>query len=357
MTLDDRIQSELAEGQGSESGRFTMTLEAMVARMQLQGTGESWWMARLIQAAVASGCACLDIRKAGRLDFETRDAWSAELIYAALTHPERPVERWLEHLRRGLWVCGWQEHRAWKFHLPGRELCLQDGQLTLQNCSGQATSLHVLTQIDQFSLVAAHPSPIAVHFHSKRIKGIDEIRPQLLTRSQPGVHPSLTVAPGGDHLLHWVEDGVILESQPIWPGLAQVRVKVWGYADAAGLPRDASGYRLIQGPEFKQRCLEAQKELARQLQDLQPPAPQVGKVSRMAPMTWGARAAGVTWVTGWLLGDPGLGTLMSCFAGAMGMVFGSIQVDTEAVQGTVPEEDRVELLKLKDSLARWYYDH
>ena len=41
----------------------------------------------------------------------------------------------------------------------------------------------------------------------------------------------------------------------------------------------------------------------------------------------------------------------------MGMVFGSIQVDTEAVQGTVPEEDRVELLKLKDSLARWYYDH
>ncbi len=300
MGLDDLIQNELAEGEAPESGHFTISLEAMLARMQMQGTGEGWWLSRLVQSAVAAGCLRLEIRPAGILVFETRSPWSAEEIYQGLTHPERRFEPWLEHLRRGLWVCGWQHRLAWQFRVPGRELRFQDGQLRLEEYSGHETCLSIHTHLDESNLrAAAHPCPIQLYWNSTPIDGIDTIRPDLLARSQPEVELKLTVSCAGNHLLHWVEDGLILQTEPLWPELLPTQLKVWGYADAAGLPRDASGYGLIQGPAFKQRSLEIQKALARQLQDLQPLAPQPRRTSRLAPLVWGARSAGATWGAGW----------------------------------------------------------
>lgn len=346
MEIDDRILSEKAEAQSSEPGQFTISLEAMLSRLgKFQGTGPSWWLARFVQAAVAAGCVRLKVQRSGRLTFESCKLWSATQVYEALTHPEQPVDRWLEHLRRGLWACGWQSKLSWELRLDGEEIAFHQGQLSRKPRPTQIPALHVHTSLDRLALSAlAHPCPMEVLWESSPIPSISTIRKDTLACNQTWQSPQVAVANGGPHLLHWVEDGVILESQPFGPHADGW--SVWGYSDAGSLPRDASGYGLVKGPEFEQRSEQVQRELVRQVRELQAPPRSTRKLN---PMLLALQVGGATLGAGWLLGDPGLGTLIAFFTGSIAGVAGLAGQDA-------PDSNQptTELLRLKDSLNAWH---
>lgn len=360
MDLNERIHQELEEAQPADSGQFTISLRDMLSKLaKFQGQGQPWWMARFVQAAVSAECKSLRVKASGLLEFETGPAWQSQAVYEGLLHPERPVEKWLEHLRRGLWACGWQDQLQFELRFAGEDRAIQvkDGQPELVPLRCRETSLQVQTRLDRAPLQAlAHPCPLPLFWGSELIPGVHSIRPETIAvgaDQHSGVQ--LSVARGGPHLLHWVEDGVILESETIWPEGSQSGLFLWGYLDAKGLPRDASGYGLVQGCERNERLRQGLSSLLKQGANLRCRQGRSAAGGTQNPFILGFKVGLGTLGIGWLFGDPGLGTLAACFTSFLaGLV-------RHEANGFTPEspstEERVALLKFQDSLQKWHREN
>ena len=396
MELEDFIQQHVQAGQFTDHGVFTVSLEKMLEKLaQYQGRDKFWWLPRVIQAAVAARAGSVHLKRLRDFHFQPEETWTLDGVHSALLDPQLVVSRSLEHLRRALWSASWQQGLPFELRLKGDSQALVGlkGLLTRRPSDGLDTCLTIGFGEDQLGgprsdrlKTCAHccPLPLLAPLEIGVIGRIDALelgrRAPVALGFLPGTLPQLQIptATGtqgeqfyqlrlpadqpplyavgfsldgqGDNTLHWVDDGVVVDCEPIFPARNQ-GLRVWAYASAEGLARDASGYRLIQSLEREQRLQQVLQILVEGLVQLPPPE-RLWKASWLGPNQASAAVMGLTWLGGWLCGDPIMGFLASGFTGTATRFMAQLdQTETGARERC--NQDARDLESLKSELRQW----
>ena len=360
-------------------------LEKLSAFQEKESEG---WLARIIQAAVASRCSQLRIEDLQCFRFEPKPSWTVEEVEKALLDPALQVSRSLEHLRRGLWAAAWSGERGFELDLRNQAQGLQclQGKLTRRPSRSETTVLKLgpLENSDtgywrEHLVRYSHCSPIpirgpkweeldALEACSEEVIAVGGtangdlprlVVPRSTARGKPlncyfEPEPAVlwVLAKKEKACLFWLDDGVIVDRDELWNLNGAGELGVRAYASADGLPRDLSGYSLVEGEERARRRGLVLRCLAPHLMRLQPLV-YSRSVEPVPPAACALATAGLTGALGWLLGDPALGVLVSLFTGGLAAALASTS-GSQAASAIEPEWQRnqQELDKLKSALRK-----
>jgi hypothetical protein len=397
MELEHFIEQQVGGGQFTSQSVFTVSLEKMLEKLrEYQGNSKLWWLPRIIQAAVAARSGSITLKRLRDFYFQPEETWTLAIVQAALLDPQLSVTRSLEHLRRAIWAASWQQGLPFELSLKGCNQALvgMKGRLALRPSDGSTTCLSIEFPEDEFAgcrreylKKCAHccPIPLVAPIESGIIGRMDALE---LGRSAPVAigflpgdlpklqRPGATGTQGeqfyqlrpaadqaqlyavgfsleaqGSDTLHWVDDGVIVDSEPIFQTRQQAGLRVWAYASAEGLGRDASGYRLIQGEQRQQRLHQALRILADGLLGLQL-SPILWQPPWLGPGPGAAAVMGLTMLGAWLHGDLAAGAVLACFAGTATRLLGDGDQTATGARDRC-KMDQANLQTLQRDLGLW----
>lgn len=308
-SLLDYLESQVRAGVRSSGGRFTVRELQDVQLPFLRLPHPDWWSLKVIQGLVALGARRI------RVDCGLRatDFHAAGCLPGLISQLERALSLdsscaspAIEHLRLALLELA-TRGRAFRLREAGQPEGLQqaEGRLRGWRC-GPGSELHLRVQHAStgeprrrrifFWQAPARREAVLSQLHSRAffcpvpltVNGSRMAPPGVTSRlafgicsSQRGLLQVPWVRPGAGvsaacwirqgrfspSLLHWIQDGVVVDSHPLQvaPGICQCTL----FAPADGLPGGPAGLQLTRGPSYQQRFQEVMRDLLPVLENLQ----------------------------------------------------------------------------------------
>jgi hypothetical protein len=121
--LERLLKDQLAGADLDSSGRFTLAREKALEKLsQFQLAEPTWWVLKIVQAAVASKATELVVRQTStdtEFFFTPGEPWSVDQVEDALFDPEVSSSPGLDHFKRGLWSATLNQGRPFQLQIAG----------------------------------------------------------------------------------------------------------------------------------------------------------------------------------------------------------------------------------------------
>jgi hypothetical protein len=301
--MDSFIHSEVGQTSLDSHGHFTLNTRQAIEKMVLfQLPDPNYWALKLVQAAVASGASQISFSpgvRTTRVAFVPSEAWPVEVMEADLFNPAPSPTAALFHFKQSIWSAAFSQNTDFELKLPGSPWVLfyENDQLRREKRSPAAELRLTLQQapdeqLGNLLLERACSAPIKVLFDHDPIQNLISKEPPYYLEVLPSPEAPLAVSEStfqsyqsrrpahrfkssrdlrsgwpmliseNPHArsdrLHWVADGIILQSQAFPNRAGALRLDF--YVSAAGLQLDAGGTRLVTDEPYRARL-----DIARQL--------------------------------------------------------------------------------------------
>ncbi len=295
LNVSDSLEEHLGDAVYDSSGRFSVDRARALRKLRkFLLPSPSFWVLKIVQAAVASGARQLHIQQtpsSTEFFFLPDRSWSLDLMESALLTAEDGRDRGLNHLKQGLWAVSPQVDgfSVTPARALGENMALVWGNQTLQRVARAARDSLVLSvyhanvdaawrkEVARELRERAHFCPIPLRFQGQALDGFYSgklLAFQFLTAPFPDV-VEVPIPPGAyqqdglrcpplrpdragavcllslavaskvtrlENRCHWVRDGVIVDSWVVpAPGLS---LRCDFYLSAADKQLDISGFRL-----------------------------------------------------------------------------------------------------------------
>ena len=150
--LEQFLQQQMGEGHLDSTGRFSIEAQrALEKTAAFQLPSPAAWILKIVQAAVAAGCSAIQIHQREsetEVVFRTAEAWDLKYFEGCFFSINSEDDRSLDHLKRGLWSCGYHGRRPFRMTVQG---CPQSLVWT-----GKEFAEQILPRLQQTSIVVSH---------------------------------------------------------------------------------------------------------------------------------------------------------------------------------------------------------